>query len=147
MELLDGFQLDDDLSIDEQIEFEPGTHPNTLVLEGNAIAAFSRKPCASEFDEQTISINRFKQARAQNSMDLNRAAYDPLSKIVQNSVRNAHAHAESTNQTTQQEIRRSGGSHRSLRDQEFTFCDRLGFPHIAGIASRGERVRNSVCGA
>ena len=60
--LLDGFQLDNDTALNQYIELEVGAHAMSFVCDGNRTFALGPQIGLAEFDEQAFAVNGFQQS-------------------------------------------------------------------------------------
>ena len=85
-ELLDGLDLDDDLSVDQKIDPVPGIDQDLIVPNRQVLLAFNVEASFSQLVRQTRLVSRFEQPRAQSRMDLERGAENPLRERIQGST-------------------------------------------------------------
>ena len=58
--LRDGFQLDNDATLNQYIELEVGAHAKSFVCDGNRTFALGSQRGLAEFDEQAFAANGFQ---------------------------------------------------------------------------------------
>lgn len=76
--LLDGFQLDNDTALNQYIELEVGAHAMSFVYDGNRTFALGSQRGLAEFDEQAFAVNGFQQAGTKAAVYFNRATNNPI---------------------------------------------------------------------
>jgi hypothetical protein len=76
--LLDGFQLDNDAVLNQYVELEVGAHAMSFVCDGNSTFALGSQRGLAEFDEQAFAVNGFQQSRTKGAVYFNRATNNPI---------------------------------------------------------------------
>ena len=75
---LDGFQFDDDATLQQQVQLKVATDSLAFVLEGDTSLLFDLKAIPAEFDDHAIPIHGLQQSRPYGSVHFNGAANDFL---------------------------------------------------------------------
>lgn len=96
LQVFDGFQLDDDTLVDEQIDPEPAGDAMSFVVQGNQSLALDTEAFPCQLDQQSFAVHRFQQARAEDSVHFDRATDDLFGQLFDFLRRGIHWRPRST---------------------------------------------------
>jgi hypothetical protein len=77
-----GFQFDDHLLLDPQVDPVPGIEPAAAIDQRQWMLQFDPKPFQRQFLVQAESIGAFEQPRAKRRVNLDRTTQDPARHLI-----------------------------------------------------------------
>jgi len=142
---LNGFQLDDNYSLDNQIYTERAINRHALVREFDAALGFEAQARSSQFDNHAIAVNRLQQPRAKFLMHLDSATNDFFCVIIDLCGCRKHT-ASNAGPGPEQLIGIFGGYRNELEDCLLQRTERLNFllasyPPVKDLNSSTQELR------
>ena len=96
MYAFNGFQLHDEATFDQQVQFEIAANAMAFVLEGDTPLALDTKVFPPHLDDHAIPVDRLQQSGSEGPMDLDGAANGSLGECVDFCSSGTHVRCGST---------------------------------------------------
>lgn len=95
MKTIDGFHLDDDATLYNQIQFQLTVYSLAAVMQWHMPVPFHTKPTVAQLDIQAFVVNRLEQPRTESCVYFDGGAYDPSREVVKRRFDDIHALSKS----------------------------------------------------